>query len=190
MHNSSVRKNFSCGTAGAFSVSAACTGRSRLGATLPHWATLDNGLQMNQQHVFCGEWEDNRPKGFHSRPGGVNPAMSESLRCKTRPIQREYIPGNGPIIMIPIKANFLPCFPTTARLSKSSIPFPMRRRIPILPGRRSGLGEMRQKQTRFSYQGGVAGLLQPQRGAFLDWLCRASKRQDQHGISDTAMMIR
>jgi hypothetical protein len=42
-------------------------------ATLPHWVALDNGLQMNQQHVFCGEWKKNRPKGFHSRPTGVDP---------------------------------------------------------------------------------------------------------------------
>ncbi len=31
-------------------------------ATLPHWVTLKNGLQMNQKHIFCGEWKDNRPQ--------------------------------------------------------------------------------------------------------------------------------
>jgi hypothetical protein len=41
---------------------------------LPHWVALENGLKINQKHVFCGEWERNRPKGFHSRPGGENPA--------------------------------------------------------------------------------------------------------------------
>lgn len=40
---------------------------------LPHWVALENGLQMNQKHVFCGEWDRNRPKGFHARPEGVNP---------------------------------------------------------------------------------------------------------------------
>ena len=41
--------------------------------TLQHWITLDNGLQMNQKHLFCGEWHRGRAKGFHSRPGGINP---------------------------------------------------------------------------------------------------------------------
>jgi len=41
--------------------------------TLPHWATLENQLEINQKHVFCGEWDRNRAKGFHSRPGGANP---------------------------------------------------------------------------------------------------------------------
>ncbi|MBX3639349.1 MAG: EndoU domain-containing protein [Nitrosomonas sp.] len=43
-------------------------------SALRHWVTLENKLQMNQKHLFCGEWDRNRPKGFHSRPGGVNPA--------------------------------------------------------------------------------------------------------------------
>ena len=42
-------------------------------STLPHWITLDNNLRMNQKHLFCGEWDRNRPKGFHSRFGGANP---------------------------------------------------------------------------------------------------------------------
>lgn len=43
-------------------------------STLPRWVTLENGLRLNQYHVFCGEWHNNRPKGFHSRPEGINPA--------------------------------------------------------------------------------------------------------------------
>jgi Bacterial EndoU nuclease len=42
--------------------------------TLPHWTALEDSLKMNQRHLFCGEWDRNRPKGFHSRPGGMNPA--------------------------------------------------------------------------------------------------------------------
>ena len=41
--------------------------------TLRHWVALENNLQLNQKHIFCGEWNRNRPKGFHSRPDGVNP---------------------------------------------------------------------------------------------------------------------
>lgn len=40
---------------------------------LPHWVTLSNGLQMNQVHLFCGEWQHDRAKGFHFRPNGLNP---------------------------------------------------------------------------------------------------------------------
>ncbi|SFP61016.1 EndoU nuclease [Nitrosomonas cryotolerans] len=43
-------------------------------STLPRWVTLHNGLQINQQHIFCGEWRKDRPKGFHSRPNGLNPS--------------------------------------------------------------------------------------------------------------------
>ncbi|MCP5242785.1 EndoU domain-containing protein [Nitrosomonas sp.] len=41
--------------------------------TLQHWSAIDNNLSINQKHVFCGEWDRNRPKGFHSRPDGINP---------------------------------------------------------------------------------------------------------------------
>jgi hypothetical protein len=53
--------------------------------TLPHWMTLKNGLQVNQKHVFCGEWKDNRSKGFHSRPGGVNPSTVRSFTVQDLP---------------------------------------------------------------------------------------------------------
>ena len=53
--------------------------------TLPHWATLKNGLQVNQQHIFCGEWNQNRPKGFHSRPGGVNPSTVTQFTIQSKP---------------------------------------------------------------------------------------------------------
>lgn len=54
-------------------------------ASLPHWATLNNGLQINQQHIFCGEWSHNRPKGFHSRPGGNNPSTVAHLTVQSKP---------------------------------------------------------------------------------------------------------
>jgi hypothetical protein len=43
-------------------------------AALPQWsATVP---PVNQTHVYCGEWDaaNQRPKGYHSRPGGQNPA--------------------------------------------------------------------------------------------------------------------
>lgn len=54
-------------------------------ATLPHWIALDNGLQMNQKHLFCGEWKDGRAKGFHSRPDGENPTTVAKFTIQDRP---------------------------------------------------------------------------------------------------------
>jgi hypothetical protein len=44
-----------------------CANLGRWSATVP---------PVNQIHIFCGEWNANtrRPSGFHSRPGGLNPA--------------------------------------------------------------------------------------------------------------------
>lgn len=52
---------------------------------LPHWVTLNNGLQLNQKHIFCGEWNQNRPKGFHSRPDGINPSAIAHLTIQSKP---------------------------------------------------------------------------------------------------------
>lgn len=43
-------------------------------AHLPQWTNFPHPPQVNQEHIFCGEWSGVRPKGFHSRPGGLNPA--------------------------------------------------------------------------------------------------------------------
>ena len=39
-------------------------------AELAHWSATNP--PVNQTHVFCGEYT-NKPKGFHSRPGGLDP---------------------------------------------------------------------------------------------------------------------
>ena len=54
---------------------------------LPHWVALENGLQMNQKHVFCGEWDRNRPKGFHARPEGVNPTTVTEFTVQDKKIR-------------------------------------------------------------------------------------------------------
>ena len=41
--------------------------------------------EINETHVFCGEWSRNRPKGFHSRPGGDNPDTVETLTVTAGP---------------------------------------------------------------------------------------------------------
>ena len=80
-------------------------------ATLPHWATLDNGLQMNQQHVFCGEWAGNRPKGFHSRPGGVNPATVQKFTVQDPPNSAGIYTGKWSYNNEPDKSKFSSMFP-------------------------------------------------------------------------------
>ena len=52
---------------------------------IAHWS--DTNPPVNQLHVFCGEWNQrkNRPAGYHSRPGGKNPATVRRLKITQRP---------------------------------------------------------------------------------------------------------
>jgi len=78
---------------------------------LPHWVTLNNGLQMNQKHVFCGEWKDNRPKGFHSRPGGVNPITVQGFIVQDLPNAAGIYTGKWSVKSHPGKSKFSSMFP-------------------------------------------------------------------------------
>lgn len=51
---------------------------------LPHEA-VKNGMKINQAHVFCGEWKNGAPKGFHARPKGENPSTVKQFRVQDRP---------------------------------------------------------------------------------------------------------
>lgn len=44
----------------------------------PHWSATTPPI--NTEHVFCGEVDGNRAKGFHSRPDGVNPASVADVK--------------------------------------------------------------------------------------------------------------
>lgn len=46
--------------------------------SLPHWSSTSPTINLH--HVFCGEFKNGRPKGFHSRPSGTNPATIANLR--------------------------------------------------------------------------------------------------------------
>jgi hypothetical protein len=82
-------------------------------AALLHWTILDNGLQMNQQHVFCGEWSGGRPKGFHSRPGGVNPATVREFTVQDSPNSAGIYTGKWSYNNGPGKSKFSSMFPDT-----------------------------------------------------------------------------
>ncbi|WP_074633911.1 EndoU domain-containing protein [Nitrosospira multiformis] len=80
-------------------------------STLPHWATLGNGLQMSQKHVFCGEWTNSRPKGFHSRPGGVNPATVRNFTVQDSPNSAGIYTGRWSHTNNPDRSKFSSMFP-------------------------------------------------------------------------------
>lgn len=80
-------------------------------ATLPHWVKLDNGLQLNQQHVFCGEWTHNRPKGFHARPQGMNPTSVAQFTVQSQPNAAGIYTGRWSHQKDPGKNKFSSMFP-------------------------------------------------------------------------------
>jgi len=49
----------------------------------PHWT--DTTPPINIEHVFCGEVDGNRAKGFHSRPDGINPASVADVKITQAP---------------------------------------------------------------------------------------------------------
>ncbi|GAA0609624.1 EndoU domain-containing protein [Thalassospira tepidiphila] len=49
----------------------------------PHWSNTTPPI--NIEHVFCGEVDGNRAKGFHSRPDGINPASVADVKITQAP---------------------------------------------------------------------------------------------------------
>ena len=41
---------------------------------LSPWTNFPHPPQVHQVHIFGGEWANRTPKGFHSRPVGINPS--------------------------------------------------------------------------------------------------------------------
>jgi Bacterial EndoU nuclease len=73
--------------AGASGVAVDCT-------KLAHWTTRPKPPQVNQVHVFCGEWKRNAPNGFHSRPGGLDPGSVTRFTI-TQPANAQGIYGGS-----------------------------------------------------------------------------------------------
>lgn len=91
-----------------------CTG-------LAQWASLDNGLQVNQKHVFCGELKG-YPKGFHSRPGGLNPSTVSNFAVQDRPNAAGIYTGKWSHRNYPGRSKFSTMFPdscSSAQILKS-----------------------------------------------------------------------
>ncbi len=61
-------------------------------SSLPHWSTTQP--PVNQTHIFCGEWSHNKPKGFHSRPGGQTPATVANFTVTQAPNAKGVYGGN------------------------------------------------------------------------------------------------
>jgi EndoU nuclease-like protein len=79
--------------------------------TLPHWVALDNGVQMNQKHLFCGEWNRGRAKGFHSRPDGMSPDTVAKLSIQDKPNAAGIYTGRWSYQNHPEKNKFSSMFP-------------------------------------------------------------------------------
>ena len=102
---------------------------------LPQWVTLGNGMELNQQHVFCGEWSASGwaggLKAFIPGLARLTHRRSTSSGYKTGPVQREFIPVNGLIATILQKPSFHRCFPIIAQWGRYSIQFHTHRHMPI-----------------------------------------------------------
>jgi Bacterial EndoU nuclease len=61
---------------------------------LARWTKRPKPPQVNQAHVFCGEWKPNGPGGFHARPGAVNP-RSVAQFTVTQPANAKGIYGGS-----------------------------------------------------------------------------------------------
>lgn len=87
-------------------------------STLPHWVTLENGLRLNQYHIFCGEWHNNRPKGFHSRPEGINPATVSHFIVQSQANAAGIYTGRWSHQSNPSKNKFSSMFPDNCTITQ------------------------------------------------------------------------
>lgn len=77
--------------------------------TLPHWSSTTP--RINQTHVFCGEWSGSRPKGFHSRPNGLNPSTVASFTISNPPNAQGIYDGQWTYAGHPTPTKFSTMFP-------------------------------------------------------------------------------
>jgi hypothetical protein len=98
--------------AGASEVAVDCT-------KLTRWTKRPKPPQVNQAHVFCGEWKQNAPGGFHSRPGGLDPDSVTRFTISSRQTPRGFMVDPGATRVIHDHRNSPPCFQTRVQCRKS-----------------------------------------------------------------------
>jgi hypothetical protein len=103
--------------------------------TLPQWS--GTVPPVNQWHIFCGEWHGGaRPqKGFHSRPGGVNPTTVARFNV-TLPASAQGIYGGNWQYTGHPNTKFSTMFPDACSMAQvlQSILYANTNRIPCPPG--------------------------------------------------------
>lgn len=80
-------------------------------ATLPRWVRMENGVRLNQAHVFCGEESEGRAKGLHARPGGKNPATVRDFTIQDFPDSTGIYSGRWSHVRSPGRGKFSSMFP-------------------------------------------------------------------------------
>ena len=79
---------------GSISISAGASAGAVDCTKLAHWTKRPKPPQVNQVHVFCGEWKHSAPTGFHSRPGGLDPVTVTQFTI-TQPANAQGIYGGS-----------------------------------------------------------------------------------------------
>jgi Bacterial EndoU nuclease len=97
--------------AGASEVAVDCT-------ELPRWTKRPKPPQVNQTHVFCGEWKHNAPGGFHSRPGGLDPKSVTAFTITQTANAKGIYGGSWSYTGHPQSAKFSTMFPDTCSMSQ------------------------------------------------------------------------
>jgi Bacterial EndoU nuclease len=83
---------------------------------LAPWTTSPPAPQVHQLHIFCGEWKQNTPRGFHSRPGGLDPVTVDRFAI-TQPANAQGIYGGSWIYTgRPYPPKFSTMFPDTCSM--------------------------------------------------------------------------
>ncbi|GKS68652.1 hypothetical protein W03_06560 [Nitrosomonas sp. PY1] len=78
---------------------------------LPNTVSPQENPFINQQHIFCGEWHRDRPKGFHSRPDGKNPTSIAWLSIQSKPNKAGIYTVRWSHVRNPKKEKFSSMFP-------------------------------------------------------------------------------
>lgn len=85
-------------------------------ATLPHWSNTTPAINLT--HVFCGEFKNGRPKGYHSSPDGVDPDTIGDLEITQDPNAKGLYGVRWSYVGHPSAAKFSSMFPDSCSLEQ------------------------------------------------------------------------